>query len=238
MKLFLLSFRFDIYLGKHHYRMSTRYVILIILNLAFVSPVSSQREANICYFGDRTGMDFTNGDPVPLDDGELKTRGISAVADHPITSELLFYTDAMNVWGREYQIMPNCSGCSRGGGTQCALIVPVPGTDQKFYLFTLYRNALLYLNLNYHVIDMTLKDALRDVVETRKNQLLLTNLTGKTTAVPHTDGQGVWLITGADVFYTSLITADGLCPFNAQTTNPLHYPLASVESTRFHLKLY
>ncbi len=208
--------------------MLNRFLIIVVLNLAVFSSILSQKEANIWYFGNRAGFDFNNGDPIPLDNGALETRGISAVASHPITGELLFYTDATNVWDLEHQIMPNGSGLNGGGTTQSALIVPLPSSDQKFYLFTLYRDATLsYSDLYYHIIDMQLNDGLGDVVETRKNQLLLTNLTGKLTAVPHTNEQGFWLITheyGTDFFYTFLISANGLSSFNTQAIGPRHYP--------------
>lgn len=205
--------------------------IAAIVVLFFVSPAISQREANVWYFGNHAGFDFNNGDPIPLDNGALETRGVSAVANHPKTGALLFYTDAENVWDREHRIMPNGTDLLGGGATQSALIVPVPGADGSFYLFTLCRDASsFHANLYYHVIDMELNNGLGDVAETRKNRFLLTNLTGKLTAVPHSNGRDFWLITheyGTDVFYISLINEDGLSSFNAQAIGPRHYPVDS-----------
>lgn len=206
------------------------YIVAITI-FFFTSPALSQREANIWYFGNRAGFDFNNGDPVPLDNGALETSGVSAVANHPMTGELLFYTDAKNVWTSEHQVMPHGTDLIGGGATQSALIVPMPGRGDRYFLFTLYRDAsLFYSNLYYHIIDMGLNNGFGDVIEERKNQFLLTNLTGKLTAVPHSNSRDFWLIIheyGTDVFYTSLITSDSLSSFNAQAIGPRHCPVDS-----------
>ncbi|MEQ8238730.1 MAG: gliding motility-associated C-terminal domain-containing protein [Cyclobacteriaceae bacterium] len=172
------------------------------------------KRANIWYFGQNAGLDFNNldaeGHPSVLTDGQIKTdEGSAVISDE--AGNLLFYTDGETVWNRAHEIMPNGEGLKGSfSSTQSALIVPQPGSDRLYYVFTTAAQGGID-GLNYSVVDMTESGALGDVII--KNALLYTPTTEKLTAVLHTNGRDVWVITHkweSDEFYTYLVSEEGL----------------------------
>jgi len=132
----------------------------------------------------------------------------------------MFYSDGSNVWDRNFCIMPN--GRDLIGGRlfgQHALIVPMPGSSDRYYLFTLQRFEEDY-GLYYTVIDMSLNGGLGDVVPGTKNTMLLSNPLEVLTGTIHDNGRDFWLLThedGTDRFVVYPITAQGIMP-------PVFYP--------------
>ncbi|QCR21794.1 hypothetical protein [Pontibacter sp. SGAir0037] len=180
-------------------------------------------------------MNFANGNPVPLPAGAMKTYGGSAVISDKVTGELLFYTNGRNIWNRNHRLMPNgqdfpasCTNLS----SQPALILPIPGRENIFYVFASYFSTAEYgeshpancithpgrdytLTVRCSIVDMQLDNGLGDVVTTHKNILLQQNATEKLTAIPHRNGRDFWLLTHAwnsNAFYIYLITEEGISP--------------------------
>jgi hypothetical protein len=57
----------------------------------------SQKEANFWYFGRNAGIDFTNGAPTALTNGQLNTsEGCSTISD--ADGNLLFYSDGTTLY--------------------------------------------------------------------------------------------------------------------------------------------
>src|SRR5271170_4015579 len=87
-----------------------------------------QKQGNIWYFSDSAGIDFSTGNAVALTDGNIDSspgidEGTSTISDS--AGHLLFYADAIKVWNRNHQVMPNGSGLLGGvSSTQGAFIVP------------------------------------------------------------------------------------------------------------------
>ncbi|WP_017729686.1 T9SS type B sorting domain-containing protein [Nafulsella turpanensis] len=183
--------------------------------LCFCSlSVTAQNQANIWYFGWNAGLDFSSvditGKPTVLSDGALYTmEGCSVISDE--AGKLLFYTDGDTVWNRQHQLMPNGAGLyGDHSSTQAALIVPQPGSERYFYIFTTDAQAQSK-GLNYSIVDMNAAGGFGDV--TTKNIQLYTPTTEKLTAVHHANGKDVWVITHkwkSDEFYVYLITEEGL----------------------------
>ncbi|MCJ8167660.1 T9SS type A sorting domain-containing protein [Pontibacter sp. E15-1] len=209
--------------------------LLFILFLILVSlKVYAQKEATNWYFGNKAGLSFSNGVPVPLTDGALVTESATAVISDKKTGKLLFYTNGRNIWNRQHQLMPgskefpkNCPSAI----SQPTLIVPVPGHEHLYYVFSVrfsppadvYNCSFGYIidaivpeyncEVRYSVVNMHLDDSMGDVVVTDNNILLQENVTEKITAVPHSNGRDFWLIThewNSDAFYVYLISAAGL----------------------------
>ena len=158
--------------------------------LVFLVPLgtNAQLEASIWYFGDKAGLDFRSGTPVALDDGELSTYEGCATISDPL-GNLLFYTDGVEVWNRNHQLMPNGTGLyGFSSSTQSAIIIPNPADPNIYYIFTCQISA----GINYSVVDLSLDGGLGDV--TIKNVRLLTNSTEKLTAVEHANGTDIWVI--------------------------------------------
>ncbi len=177
-----------------------------------------QKQGNIWYFADSSGIDFSSGSPVVLTNGNLHlpglgTEGTATISDS--AGHLLFYANAEQVWNRNMQFMPNGSGLLGGrSSTQGAFIIPKPGSSRYFYLFTTdqFQNNL-QKGLRYNIIDMCLDNGLGDVMANEKNILLLDTVAEKMAGTNHANGTDIWLVTHkyfSDAFYAYRITANGI----------------------------
>ena len=189
--------------------------------IVFPLFLSAQKEFNIWYFGDHAGLDFSSGNPVALTNGQLSTvEGCATVSDKN-SGTLLFYTDGVTVWNKNHAQMPN--GFDLKGSfttTQSATIVSQSCNNSIYYLFTVGAQAgyygsqdpkLAYAGLAYSIVDMSLNGGLGDV--TTKNQDLLTPTDEKLTAVTHSNGTDIWIISHkwqTDSLYAYLLTAAGI----------------------------
>jgi hypothetical protein len=82
-----------------------RYFLILFLSI----NLYSQKESNIWYFGEFAGLDFSNGAPLALTDGQIDTaEGCATISD--ANGQLLFYTDGKKVWNKNHQVMPNGTG--------------------------------------------------------------------------------------------------------------------------------
>lgn len=188
-----------------------RWILSIICLIAlFYSYAQPSRRANIWYFGQNAGLDFNSGEPRVLTDGQINTdEGSAVISDE--NGNLLFYTDGETIWNRNHEIMPNGEDLKGSfTSTQSALIVPQPGSDRLYYVFTTAAQGNPD-GFNYNVVDMTLDNGLGDVIV--KNVQLYTPTTEKLTAVHHANGRDIWVITHkweSDEFYVYLVTDKGL----------------------------
>ncbi len=199
-------------------------IFLIASFTLLMQDAHCQKQANYWYFADSAGMHFVNGEPELLSDGGIGEsfcmEGSSAISDS--TGQLLFYCCAKKIFNRLHQVMPHGDNLLGGGSsTQGALIVPMPGSDERFYVFTLdeFQNNLAN-GLNYYIVNMCLEDGYGDV-ETTPNfaggggsgTLLLSDAGEKQAATYHANGADIWLIVRrhlSNQFYAYLITADGI----------------------------
>lgn len=92
------------------------------------------QRANIWYFGNKAGIDFNQRPPVPLDDSAMDApEGCAIICDR--NGFTLFYTDGNNVFDRTHtQIATGIGG--EPLSTQSSLVVPVPGDETLYYIFT------------------------------------------------------------------------------------------------------
>nr|MBC8146359.1 T9SS type A sorting domain-containing protein [Bacteroidota bacterium] len=166
-----------------------RLLLLILIISPFI--IFSQKEANIWYFGEYTGLDFTSGSPVALTNSAMnKDEGCASISDS--AGNLLFYTSGISVWNKNHMLMSNGIGLAgHNSSTQSALIVPKPGSSNIYYIFT--TDAFFYANgLKYSVVDLSLNSGLGAV--TQKNIGIITPATEKLTAVKHSNGIDYWMI--------------------------------------------
>jgi gliding motility-associated-like protein len=189
---------------------------IILVFLIFTSlGIEAQNQAANWYFGENAGLDFNTGNPIPILDGELSTwEGCSSISLS--TGVLRFYTDGTLVWDRHNNVMPNGSNLNGDkSSTQSAIIVPKPGSDQLFYIFTVDRaeNGFGTKGLQYSLVNMDLNGFMGDVVTSEKNVMLTTPVCEKVTAVGHANGTDIWVIVqkwGTNDFYSYLITSSGV----------------------------
>ncbi len=185
----------------------------ILLTICFFNFAYCQSPAGIWYFGQKAGLSFNSGPiPISLNDGQLETyEGCSTLCD--VSGNLLFYTDGVKVWNRNHVRMPN--GVDLKGSpssTQSAIIVPKPGSNTLYYVFTV--DYLGNINgLNYSIVDMTLDGGLGDV--TSKNTLLIAPTLEKITVVKHANNINYWVIShtyNSNQFVAYELTPTGIKP--------------------------
>ncbi len=186
--------------------------VLLVLPL-FALRASAQSQTGIWYFGFGAGIDFRNGAPTALTDGQVNTiEGCAAMADGQ--GNLSFYSDGVTVWNRLHQVMPNGTGLKgHYSSTQSCLIVPHPGNASLFFLFTTDEAGYIDTNegVRYSVVNMCLNEGLGDVEE--KNVFLFGNATEKLAAVRHRNGTDYWVVSSeyeGNRFMAYLVTEKGV----------------------------
>ncbi|MEO1435572.1 MAG: beta-propeller fold lactonase family protein, partial [Bacteroidota bacterium] len=172
----------------------------------------AQNEGNVWYFGNSAGLDFNGSKVKVLTDGAVKTReGSAAICDSQ--GNLLFYTDGITVWDREHRLMANGTELSgHPSSTQSGVIVPQPGSQRFYYLFTVDAWGD-ELGTRYSLIDLESNGGYGEVI--LSNQKLLVPSAEKIAAVVHENGRSIWvLIRGLNnnVYKAYLIDENGLNP--------------------------
>lgn len=192
-------------------------ILVLCFFLTSVSTSLAQKQANIWYFGRNAGLDFSSGNPVALVDGELNTtEGSAGLCDEE--GKLLFYTDGVTVWNQHHQVMPNGKHLWGSYTTTQTLIVPKPGMEPIYYIFTaspqyniLFGEDSDSVGLHYSIVDTRLNGGNGDVIA--KNLLLLKNTTEKVAAIRHSNGKDIWIVVhewNSNIFRAHLLTEDGL----------------------------
>jgi hypothetical protein len=144
---------------------------ILILNLLFSLITYSQPGPNSnWYFGTNAGITFNSGAPVALTNGALTTtEGVATLSDN--SGNLLFYTNGITVWNRNHLVMTNGSGLLGDfSSTQSAIIIPKPGTNNIFYIFT-SDNDYGPNGINYSEVDMNLSGGLGAITANKNIQL-------------------------------------------------------------------
>lgn len=192
--------------------MATR-AILFIFNVLF-AVVTVAQQNNIWYFGDQAGMDFNTDPPTAITSPLVSNEGTACMSD--ANGDLLFFTDGVTIWDRTHTVMPNGSGLLGGiSSTQSALIVPMPGSCNLYWVFTVQDHNDPTGILSYSIVDMCLNGGFGDVVVGQKNVFLESPCGEKLTAVPHANGKDMWIIAhrmGNNDFLSYQLTETGFLP--------------------------
>jgi hypothetical protein len=169
------------------------------------------------YFGSLAGVTFNSGAPVALTNGALSTtEGVAALSD--ASGNLLFYTNGTTVWNRNHVIMTNGNGLNGDiSSTQSAIIVQVPGSSSRYYIFTSDADATTGTGFGicYSEVDMTLSGGL-GAVTVNKNVSLHAPSCEKLVAVLHCNNIDVWIIShdwNSNLFRSWKLTAGGITAF-------------------------
>jgi len=207
-----------------------RIVFLSILFFTFQSAVNAQLESNIWYFGANAGITFSTNPPSALTNGALFTmEGSASICNS--SGNLLFYTDGVTVYNKVHLIMDNGSGLHGNiSTTQSAIIVPKPGSNTIYYIFTADVQNLNSYGLQYSTVDMSMNSGLGKVIS--KNTLLIQPTSEKITVVKHSNNSSYWLVThGAlnNSFYSFLINSAGI------TTTPVISTVGSYQGAGLKL---
>ncbi len=198
--------------------------LLITLFLVCSAFAKAQLQSAFWYFGINGGINFNSGIAVPDPLGQLFTgEGCATVSD--AGGNLLFYTDGTVIYNRNHVLMPNGTGLKgNSSSTSSAIIVPLPGNPDIYYVFTVNTNDNFYRNaegLYYSVVNLSLNNGNGDVDPAQKNINLLPLTSEKLTAIANAAGDGFWMLTQfGNTFYAYEITANGLNAAPVTSTAP------------------
>ncbi len=195
--------------------------ILITFFLCLPTSIYAQGEAanwlyqgNILKFSTNSTATIPTIFPLPSSISQL-SWGSSTIADK--NGNLLFYSDGLNVYNNQHQIMENGGGLrSCAARTNCTtyqvvLIVPNPAAAHLYYLF---QNDVYINGLFYSIIDMSQNNGKGKVIQ--KN-IQIRDKIGQGMAVTiASDCQSYWLLTNDWVkpgyYYAYKITPAGIQP--------------------------
>ncbi len=189
-----------------------RLPLLLIYMLLFEHCINAQKETNNWYFGDKAGITFNTNPPSALTNSQMSTDEGCASISAP-NGRLLFYTDGVNVWDSTHKLMPNGTGLNGNAtSTQSAIIVPKPGSPQIYYIFTVAPEATK-AGLQYSELDMSLNNGKGDILSTRKNIKLKSQVAEKITAVQKKNSSDYWVLAArfySDSFFAFSVTSSGV----------------------------
>ncbi len=217
----------------------------------YFNDILAQQE-NVWIFGDSTGLDFNSGTPVPVHSKITSTHASASVCDK--NGQLLFYTDGSYVWDKNNNLMPNGKDITHSGlplgktnideptatsiNHQGALIVPMPDSQHKYYVFSMViptspsacrlyyslvdLNITTYETDTSYTIDPITNDTvstkidttvvLGDVIASQKGILLDSNLTRALSGISGIDCN-IWVLAKSvlnDQFKAWEVTAAGV----------------------------
>jgi PKD repeat protein len=164
--------------------------------------LQDQRQ-NIWFFGNHAGIDFNKRPPVPLSNSAMDApEGCAIVCDRD--GNTIFYTDGDNVYNKHDVLITNAIGGSTSS-SQSSIIVPVPGDETLYYIFTTQDITSGTNEVRYSLFDLKKNNGDGDVVI--KDQLLFAKATERVTA------SGKWLViheAGNNTFRVYPITSAGI----------------------------
>ena len=176
-------------------------------------------QASRWYFGEYAGLDFRQGNPV----ADLSNDWINAITSPAIISDsaggILFFTNGRWVFNRLGDTMPNGTGLHGFPGYPMpALIVPKPGCDSIYYIFTSHRpkqnpeDPQTIYGLEYNEVNMNLDSGLGDIT-IKNNVLLEPEVSSKLSGTKHSNGIDYWVVAhrfNSNEFCAFRVTQDGV----------------------------
>ncbi|MBI3260600.1 MAG: hypothetical protein HYZ54_14170 [Ignavibacteriae bacterium] len=190
--------------------MRTNFLSLLLFCLSTFSA-TAQHEGDNWYFGFKAGMNFQNGIPVPIHDGQITTNEGSAVMSDKATGKLLFYTDGYVIWNGNHDTVD--IGLLGGtSGTQTVLIVPNPANSLEYFIITtpdLTGGDPRKITGMYYSLLSVANPACTVIF---KNRLLLENVSEKLTGTLDCAETGYWVVThhiSKNIFYSFHVTPQG-----------------------------
>ena len=207
-------------------------IYIYIAVILFANSLFAQKENNIWHFGERAGVDFNSGAPVPLYNSAIETfEGCASICD--ANGEILFYTNGVTVWNKKNIIMDN--GYNLDGSvyaTHSATILKCPGEENLYYIFTIGdregTDEEYFDKCKYSTVDMSKDGGLGSVIE--KNVPLVDFCTEKFVIVRHQNPDEYWAVGhywDTDEFWALHITNNGI-------ESPLIWPVGSVHGGRIN----
>ncbi len=224
-----------------------KFILLLIL-ISF-TELYAQKEDYVWHIPVQTGLSFNQNDTCPKPPCPFyRAPDVPAGTFATICGRegnMLFFTNGMKVWNRDYELMEN--GVLFENGEICseqALIVKNPQNKTKYFIFHLYKqNEDALPMLYYSIVDISLAEGLGAVTEV-KNVLLSGGLSENLKAALHANGKDVWILThekDTDAFLIYLLTKNGINeaplrisagPVLSYDENEVHHRMVLSQCTR------
>ena len=195
-------------------RESIKIIIIFVTIATSNSNGYSQPNAH-WHFGYGAGLDFSNSQvQVNIASSMFSSAGSASISDQ--SGNLLFYTNGVRVWDNSNNIMLNGLGLLGDSTSRnAAMIVPMPGNDSIYYIFT-YGNS----KIHYTVVDMSMNGGLGEVTST-KNISLTNNADNLLLSVYSSTCEVAWIITrqaSSNTFNAFNLSSSGLSASPIQTS--------------------
>jgi large repetitive protein len=191
-------------------------LLLLFLNVFLIVPfLSNGQSKDLTWVLGNRVIEFhkTTNEPEPSA-GTVTLTGPGAVAENPVTGNIYFYTDGVNVYDASNQVMVNGTGLTGDvTNNQPVVVGQVPGTPNQYYIFTNSASG----TLEAAIVNMSLQGnaaALPLGEVTSKNQPVasMTNQSEGMITIPHANGTDYWLIThdaGTTTYNVTQVSASG-----------------------------
>jgi hypothetical protein len=209
------------------------FLCLIIVTLLLLSNNLKAQKTNPdhkrtmhWYFGNKAGLDFSNGHPVADPSGQLSTVSSGNATISDTNGNLLFYTEGRTVWNRYHNKMPNGTGLGTTTTAHDAVvIIPKPGDNNIYYIFSVdgWENGTKSA-MCYSMVDMSLDNSKGDIIQKRIK--LFSRCTGQLSATKDSSKCGYWVV-GHEFstanFRAYHITSSGLDTVPVISSTGTHY---------------
>ena len=194
----------------------------------------ADHEADRWFFGQNAGLDFRGQDPV----ADLTNFMLNVLTSPAIISDsngvVLLYSDGLRVYNHQAEVIMNGDNLHGfSGNTMPVLIVPKPGSDSIFYVFTTYRpkqnanDPMTVYGLEYNEVNLNRNGGAGEV--TIKNKVLLPpEVSSKLTAVKNSNGVDYWVVAhkfNSNEFCSFAVTGNGV-----DTNNYVSSPIGTVHT--------
>lgn len=174
------------------------------------------QEYNNWYFGNAAAISFNPGGrstPHALPGLNSANEGNATIND--VDGNLLFYTNGATIYNKLHSIMLNGNQLNgHVSAVQSSIIIPMPGNDSIFYVFT--TDAIednFAKGYCYSIVNINHDGGKGEVIT--KNIQLDPSCSERLTAARHSNGTDAWIITNeraSGVFKVWLLTCTGLQP--------------------------
>ncbi len=197
--------------------MKTRILLMVMLGLVGLSGKGQRERTLNWFFGNKADLKFY---PTLTSDtlGQMPiVEGCSSISDS--CGNLLFYTNGITVYSKNNSIMQNGTGLGGNqSATQSALIVPQPGNDSIYFIFTIGIEFFAYSKVNINQ-----NGGLGNVIAI--NDSLCYSGSEKIAGILHCNGSDVWVVTKkpffTNVYNSFLVNSSGVSTTPIEST--VHY---------------
>ncbi|MBL0740107.1 PKD domain-containing protein [Chryseolinea lacunae] len=168
--------------------------------------------ANIWFFGNNAGLDFNDQPTVAIQNGVMNApAGTSTISDR--NGQVIFFTDGDKVWNRqEVELASGLGGDPTS--SQAALIIPVPGDETLYYIFTTKEIYGGYsYEMRYALFDLKMNNGTGGIVDPDNNPATSPSTLLFVKSTERVTGSANWLIAheyGNNSFRAYRVTQQGL----------------------------